>query len=85
MVIRAGAQERETFHREQLLFKQIVTSIYYKSKALLFQGDIVLVRDFTTYHEFTEGEDSLDKLNYFLKHIRASMGASVPFSQLSQV
>lgn len=85
LVIRPGEQERATFHREQLLYQKVVASIYYKSKALLFGGDIVLVRDFTSYHEFTEGEDSLDRLNCFLRRIRASMGASIPFSDLSQL
>lgn len=85
MVIRAEGESSQRFRCEQLLYQQVISSIYYQSKILLFRGEIVVVRDFTVHDAFEESADSLERLNYFLERSRATMGASAPFSELSQL
>lgn len=84
-VIHAKEQARQQFRSGQLLFRNIISSIYYKSKVLIFDEDIVLVRDFTANDCWEESADSLDRLHYFLRQIHAAMGSSIPFSDLTQL
>lgn len=84
-VIHAREHARQQFRSGQLLFRNIISSIYYKSKVLIFNEDIVLVRDFTANDCCAESEDSLDRLHYFLRQIHAAMGSSIPFSDLTQL
>lgn len=85
MVIRADEQAAQSFRRQQLLYQKVIASIYYRSKTLRYRDEIVVVRDFTVHDAFEEAENSLEKLNYFLEQCHATMGASAPFSELSQL
>lgn len=84
-VIHANANAKTQFRSGQLLFRNIISAIYCRSKVLIFGEDIVLVRDFTANDASAEGEDSLRRLRYFLRQIHAVMGSSIPFSELLQL
>lgn len=85
MVIRSEKQAEKSFRCEQLLYRNVVSSIYHKSKVFIFHDEIIVVRDFTVHDAFEESENSLEVLNCFLETHHATMGASAPFSELSQL
>ncbi len=84
-VIHPQDSSRQTFFTEQLLYRNILSSFLKKCKILFFENNILLIENFTDNDTSDEDEDVANSLLYFLKNIHATIGISVPFSNLSQL